>query len=249
MFLANISSPPVTVRRIGRRCLTGSLGSAGRSFCNHSIARVNAAEWLKRKRWRHLAVYFGLDSVHTRHGYHPTPAGFAYSARCGARGVAASALSRWRPSSFRSRRRWAALPPTCRRSRRFRRAISPPPMAGRCAPATSSARRPIRRCRWPNRRSGSRPAIAMPEGCDCVVDADLVEQTGPMVQVLAEAIPGQGVRRAGGDIAEGSSVIAAGRRDPRARSADRARGGAGKAATCAVRACASSIFRRRRAMR
>ncbi len=32
----------------------------------------------------------------------------------------------------------------------------------------------------------------------------LVDQAGPMVQVLAEAIPGQGVRRAGGDIAEGS---------------------------------------------
>jgi len=52
----------------------------------------------------------------------------------------------------------------------------------------------------------------MPEGCDCVIDSDLVDQTGAMVQVLAEAIPGQGVRRLGGDIAEGSSVIAAGRR-------------------------------------
>jgi molybdopterin biosynthesis enzyme len=53
---------------------------------------------------------------------------------------------------------------------------------------------------------------SMPEGCDCVIDSDLVDQTGPMVQVLAEAIPGQGVRRLGGDIAQGSSVIAAGRR-------------------------------------
>ena len=53
---------------------------------------------------------------------------------------------------------------------------------------------------------------AMPEGCDCVIDSDLVDQTGPMVQVLAEAIPGQGVRRLGGDIAQASSVIAAGRR-------------------------------------
>ncbi len=40
---------------------------------------------------------------------------------------------------------------------------------------------------------------AMPEGCDCVIDSDLVDQTGPMVQVLAEAIPGQGVRRLGGE--------------------------------------------------
>jgi molybdopterin biosynthesis enzyme len=52
----------------------------------------------------------------------------------------------------------------------------------------------------------------MPEGCDCVIDADLVDQIGAMVQVLAEAIPGQGVRRLGGELAEGSVVIASGRR-------------------------------------
>jgi molybdopterin biosynthesis enzyme len=45
---------------------------------------------------------------------------------------------------------------------------------------------------------------AMPEACDCVIDFDLVDQTGPLVQVLAEAIPGQGVRRVGEDIAKGS---------------------------------------------
>jgi molybdopterin biosynthesis enzyme len=53
---------------------------------------------------------------------------------------------------------------------------------------------------------------AMPEGCDCVIDTDSVDQTGPIVQVLAEAIPGQGVRRIGGNIAEGSSAIVSGRR-------------------------------------
>jgi molybdopterin biosynthesis enzyme len=53
---------------------------------------------------------------------------------------------------------------------------------------------------------------AMPAGCDCVIDSDLVDQTGPMVQVLAEAIPGLGVRRLGAEIAQASSVIAAGRR-------------------------------------
>jgi molybdopterin molybdotransferase len=53
---------------------------------------------------------------------------------------------------------------------------------------------------------------AMPDGCDCVLDADSVDQSGPMPQVLAEAIPGQGVRRAGGDIAAGSDVVEAGRR-------------------------------------
>jgi molybdopterin biosynthesis enzyme len=53
---------------------------------------------------------------------------------------------------------------------------------------------------------------AMPDGCDCVLDADTVDQAGPVVQVMAEAIPGQGVRRAGCDIAEGSVVAVAGRR-------------------------------------
>jgi molybdopterin biosynthesis enzyme len=53
---------------------------------------------------------------------------------------------------------------------------------------------------------------AMPEACDCVVDSDSVDQAGPMFQVLAEAIPGQGVRRAGGDIAAGTAVVEAGRR-------------------------------------
>ena len=45
---------------------------------------------------------------------------------------------------------------------------------------------------------------AMPEGCDCVVDSDAIDRSGPMVQVLTDAIPGQGVRRIGGDIAAGS---------------------------------------------
>ncbi len=52
---------------------------------------------------------------------------------------------------------------------------------------------------------------AMPEGCDCVIDADSVDRAGPLAQVLAEAIPGQGVRRAGRDVAEGKSFIASGR--------------------------------------
>ncbi len=53
---------------------------------------------------------------------------------------------------------------------------------------------------------------AMPAGCDCVIDADLLDQTGPMVQALAEATPGQGVRRAGSEIVEASTLIAPGRR-------------------------------------
>ena len=51
----------------------------------------------------------------------------------------------------------------------------------------------------------------MPDGCDCVIDADLVDQSGLMAQVLAEAMPGQGVRRRGGDIAEGGLAVPAGR--------------------------------------
>jgi molybdopterin molybdotransferase len=48
---------------------------------------------------------------------------------------------------------------------------------------------------------------AMPLGCDCVVDEDHVDVSGPIAQVLAEAIPGQGVRRAGGAIAKGEAAI------------------------------------------
>ena len=53
---------------------------------------------------------------------------------------------------------------------------------------------------------------AMPGSCDCVLDSDSVDVSGLMPQVLAEAIPGQGVRRAGSDIAAGSLVVEAGRR-------------------------------------
>jgi len=49
---------------------------------------------------------------------------------------------------------------------------------------------------------------AIPLDCDCVVDSDAVDLSGPMLQVLTEAIPGQGVRRIGGDIAGGSFVTA-----------------------------------------
>jgi len=51
----------------------------------------------------------------------------------------------------------------------------------------------------------------LPEHCDCVLDADMVEQTGLMFQVLAEAVPGQGIRRAGDDVSAGRSIISPGR--------------------------------------
>jgi molybdopterin biosynthesis enzyme len=46
----------------------------------------------------------------------------------------------------------------------------------------------------------------MPQGCDCVIDADSMEQTGSVFHVLTEAIPAQGVRRA-----RGEAVIVSGR--------------------------------------
>ncbi len=52
----------------------------------------------------------------------------------------------------------------------------------------------------------------IPNGCDCVLDSDSVDASGPIPQVVAEAIPGQGVRRAGADLAAGSTVVEAGRR-------------------------------------
>jgi molybdopterin molybdotransferase len=42
----------------------------------------------------------------------------------------------------------------------------------------------------------------MPEGADCVIDCAAVEQSGALYQVCSEAIPGQGVRRAGTDAAQ-----------------------------------------------
>lgn len=48
------------------------------------------------------------------------------------------------------------------------------------------------------------------DGCDCVLDRDMVEQTGSVFQVLAEVAPGYGVRRGGEDIAAGCAVTVSG---------------------------------------
>lgn len=42
---------------------------------------------------------------------------------------------------------------------------------------------------------------AMPQGSDCVLRADLVDCSGPIALAVAEAAPGQGVRRVGEDMA------------------------------------------------
>ncbi|MDE2377736.1 molybdopterin-binding protein [Bradyrhizobium sp.] len=51
---------------------------------------------------------------------------------------------------------------------------------------------------------------AMPSGCDCVLDAAAVDTSGPIAEVLADGVPGRGVRRAGSDHAGGKPVVAAG---------------------------------------
>src|SRR5579871_177989 len=43
----------------------------------------------------------------------------------------------------------------------------------------------------------------MPDGCDCVIDADGVDRSGPIPQVVTEAPPGHGVRRRGSDLPDG----------------------------------------------
>ena len=52
----------------------------------------------------------------------------------------------------------------------------------------------------------------LPADCDCVLDENAIERVGPRFQVVAEAIPGEGVRRTGEDIAQGQIPVAAGQR-------------------------------------
>jgi molybdopterin biosynthesis enzyme len=49
----------------------------------------------------------------------------------------------------------------------------------------------------------------MPDGCDCVIDEDAIDLMGPIAQALSEAIPGQGVRRKSGAIADPSRIAGA----------------------------------------
>jgi molybdopterin molybdotransferase len=47
----------------------------------------------------------------------------------------------------------------------------------------------------------------IPDDCDCILDEDSVDQSGPIAQALAETIPGQGIRRKGGALADFSRIV------------------------------------------
>jgi molybdopterin molybdotransferase len=176
------------------------------------MARVNAAEWLKVNALQHLAVYFRPDCVHTQamvspqrlpasltpletalaallRGLEPlAPAVLPLADALGCVAAGMPPLQAYPPRAIAAADGWAL------RARDLIGASSYSPLPLARAPVWVEA------------------GDAIPDNCDCVVDSDSLDQTGQVVQVLAEAIPGQGVRRLGGDIAEGSVVIAAGRR-------------------------------------
>ncbi|KQZ93830.1 molybdopterin-binding protein [Mesorhizobium sp. Root157] len=52
----------------------------------------------------------------------------------------------------------------------------------------------------------------LPDSCDCVLKAELVESEGPIAQAYMDAIPGEGIRRTGEDISAGRPVLLDGRR-------------------------------------
>jgi molybdopterin molybdotransferase len=181
-------------------------------LCNLSVAGVNAAKWLGGNALQHLAVYFRPDCVHTQamvspqrlpasltpletalaallRGLEPlAPVALPLADALGCVAAEMPPLKAYPPRAIAAADGWAL------RARDLVGASSYAPLPLARAPVWVEA------------------GDAIPDGCDCVVDSDSLDQTGPMVQVLAEAIPGQGVRRTGGDIAAGSVVIAGGRR-------------------------------------
>ncbi|UVK49526.1 molybdopterin-binding protein (plasmid) [Mesorhizobium sp. AR07] len=52
---------------------------------------------------------------------------------------------------------------------------------------------------------------ALPDGCDCVLEANLVACGGTIAQAFADTIPGEGTRRSGEDIAAGRPATITGR--------------------------------------
>ena len=47
----------------------------------------------------------------------------------------------------------------------------------------------------------------IPNGCDCVIDAGGIDQSAPVPQVMADASPGHGVRRRGGDLPDSFVIV------------------------------------------
>ena len=74
----------------------------------------------------------------------------------------------------------------------------------------------------------------IPDGCDCVLDDDSVDRSMAMAQALGEAIPGQGIRRKGGEIADAKP-------DRRCLAARRSSPG-DLSKRCTGRGCAWSMF-------
>jgi molybdopterin molybdotransferase len=50
----------------------------------------------------------------------------------------------------------------------------------------------------------------IPDGCDCVLEAEALDCNGALIEVVAEAAPGQGLRRAGSDIGGPATTLQAG---------------------------------------
>jgi len=63
----------------------------------------------------------------------------------------------------------------------------------------------------------------IPDGYDCVLDEDSVDRSAPIAQALAEAIPGQGIRRKGGEIADTNRMVDAWRPGDPVHAMDRPR--------------------------
>jgi molybdopterin biosynthesis enzyme len=52
----------------------------------------------------------------------------------------------------------------------------------------------------------------LPEGCDCIIEASGLDLDGPLPQAMVESFPGENVRRAGEDFAQGAVMLREGER-------------------------------------
>ena len=120
----------------------------------------------------------------------PAPGGFAYAARCGACRLAARSRSgeACRIAAGAATGFIAAEMPALPRPVRNTAAVD----GWRCMPADligAFSYTPLPLEKPPVWVEGG---DAIPSDCDCVIDSDAVDLSGPVAQVLAEAIPGAG---------------------------------------------------------